>query len=100
MKSGANLGPYRILEKIGEGGIEGEVYRADDSRLQRTVAIKILARRLATPDCLERFQQEARATSVLMFDRLSPMKRRARESCHNRDSFLFPFRFYFSPTLL
>ena len=47
MKSGDNLGPYRVLEKIGEGGM-GEVYRAHDGRLQRTVAIKILAPRLAT----------------------------------------------------
>ena len=43
----------------------GEVYRAHDSRLQRTVAIKILAPRLATPDRLERFEQEARAASAL-----------------------------------
>ena len=64
MKSGANLGPYRILEKIGEGGM-GEVYRAHDSRLQRTVAIKIVAPRLATPDRLERFEREARAASAL-----------------------------------
>jgi serine/threonine protein kinase len=64
MKSGENLGPYRLLEKIGEGGM-GEVYRAHDSRLQRTVAIKILAPRVATPDRIERFEQEARAASVL-----------------------------------
>ena len=64
MDSGANLGPYRILEKIGEGGM-GEVYRAHDSRLQRTVAIKVLAPRLATPERVERFEQEARAASAL-----------------------------------
>ena len=64
MKSGDNLGPYRLLEKIGEGGM-GEVYRAHDGRLQRTVAIKILAPRLATADRLERFEQEARAASAL-----------------------------------
>ncbi len=64
MKSGENLGPYRILEKIGEGGM-GEVYRAHDSRLQRTVAIKILAPRLATVERIERFEQEARAASAL-----------------------------------
>jgi TolB-like protein len=64
MNPGESLGPYRILEKLGEGGM-GEVYRAHDSRLQRTVAIKILAPRLATADRIERFEQEARAASVL-----------------------------------
>jgi TolB-like protein/tRNA A-37 threonylcarbamoyl transferase component Bud32 len=64
MNSGENLGPYRILEKIGEGGM-GEVYRAHDSRLQRTVAIKVLAPRLATAERAERFEQEARAASAL-----------------------------------
>jgi TolB-like protein len=64
MKSGEDLGPYRILEKIGEGGM-GEVYRAHDSRLHRTVAIKLLAPRLATADRIERFEQEARAASAL-----------------------------------
>jgi serine/threonine protein kinase len=43
----------------------GEVYRADDARLGRTVAIKILPPHLATPDRLERFEQEARAASTL-----------------------------------
>src|SRR6185503_6198003 len=64
MKSGESLGPYHIVDKIGEGGM-GEVYRAHDSRLQRTVAIKILAPRLATVERVERFEQEARAASAL-----------------------------------
>jgi serine/threonine protein kinase len=52
MNSGETLGPYRILEKIGEGGM-GEVYRAHDARLQRTIAIKVLAPRLAHDEDVE-----------------------------------------------
>ena len=62
--TGTRLGPYRILEKLGEGGM-GVVYRAEDTRLHRTVAIKVLSSRLSTPDRLERFEQEARAASAL-----------------------------------
>jgi serine/threonine-protein kinase len=54
------LGPYRVLEKLGEGGM-GEVYRAHDSRLNRKVAIRFLAPDVATPDRLQRFEQDARA---------------------------------------
>ena len=61
---GTRLGAYEITGPIGAGGM-GEVYRADDARLGRTVAIKILPAHLATPDRLERFQQEARAASAL-----------------------------------
>jgi len=64
MNIGDALGPYRILEKIGAGGM-GEVYRAEDSRLHRTVAIKILSPKHVTPDRVERFEQEARAASAL-----------------------------------
>ena len=61
---GTRLGAYEITGPIGAGGM-GEVYRADDARLRRTVAIKILPPHLATPDRLDRFQQEARAASAL-----------------------------------
>jgi serine/threonine protein kinase/tetratricopeptide (TPR) repeat protein len=62
---GQTLGPYRVLEKLGEGGM-GEVYRARDARLGRDVAIKVLpAEFAADPDRLRRFGQEARAASAL-----------------------------------
>src|SRR5690348_12765675 len=61
----SKLGPYEILTPIGAGGM-GEVYRAKDPRLHRTVAIKVLPADLAgNPDRLLRFQQEARSASAL-----------------------------------
>src|SRR6266566_4642294 len=63
---GDKLGPYEILGPIGAGGM-GEVYRALDTRLHRTVAIKILPHdKLADADRKRRFLQEARAASALM----------------------------------
>lgn len=62
---GSQLGPYRIEESIGRGGM-GEVFRAVDTRLGRTVAIKTLPHdRLADPERKHRFLQEARAASAL-----------------------------------
>ena len=62
---GAQLGPYRIDGPIGAGGM-GEVFRAHDTRLHRTVAIKVLPReRIADPERKRRFLQEARAASAL-----------------------------------
>ena len=59
------LGPYRIEQKIGQGGM-GQVFRALDTRLQRTVAIKVLpSTQVADPDRRRRFLQEARAASRL-----------------------------------
>ena len=63
--SGAKLGPYEIVAPLGAGGM-GEVYRARDTRLERTVAIKILPAHLSDdPEAKERFDREARAISSL-----------------------------------
>src|SRR5262249_20847642 len=56
---------YRILEKLGEGGM-GVVYQPRDTRLKRTVAIKVLPRdKISDPERKRRFSQEARAASAL-----------------------------------
>ncbi|HXW08579.1 MAG TPA: protein kinase [Vicinamibacterales bacterium] len=61
---GASLGPYRIETLIGRGGT-GEVYRAEDTRLCRPVAVKVLAAEIADEPARRRFQQEARTASSL-----------------------------------
>jgi eukaryotic-like serine/threonine-protein kinase len=62
---GTKLGPYEILSQLGAGGM-GEVYRAKDTRLERTVAVKILPTHLSdNPESKQRFEREARAISSL-----------------------------------
>src|SRR5215467_12444908 len=62
---GSSLGPYRIEILLGAGGM-GEVYRAFDTRLHRSVAIKVLApEKFRDPEHKSRFLQEARAASAL-----------------------------------
>jgi serine/threonine-protein kinase len=65
LNAGVRLGPYEILEPIGAGGM-GEVYRARDTRLDRIVAIKVLAPGLAKDvTSRERFEREAKTISSL-----------------------------------
>src|SRR5215471_55634 len=61
---GTMLGPYEILAPLGEGGM-GVVYRAIDSRLNRTVAIKVLSNDFADAAARRRFQREAQMASAL-----------------------------------
>jgi serine/threonine protein kinase len=62
---GTRLGPYEVLGLIGAGGM-GEVYKARDTRLDRTVAIKVLPANVATDsERRARFEREARAISAL-----------------------------------
>src|SRR5215831_2346147 len=62
---GMQLGPYEITAPLGAGGM-GEVYRARDKRLERTVAIKILPPHLSSdPVRKQRFEREAKIVSAL-----------------------------------
>src|SRR5438105_2389527 len=62
---GRTIGHYKVEAKLGEGGM-GVVYRALDTRLQRSAAIKVLtAEGIASPERKKRFMQEARAASAL-----------------------------------
>src|SRR5436190_21209670 len=65
LSAGTKLGPYEIQAPLGAGGM-GEVYRARDTRLERTVAIKVVPEHLSSsPDAKQRFEREARAISSL-----------------------------------
>src|SRR5438132_13837314 len=64
LAAGARLGPYEIVAPAGAGGM-GEVDKARDTRLDRTIAIKILSADARTPEFRQRFDREARAISAL-----------------------------------
>ncbi|HEY6065313.1 MAG TPA: protein kinase [Thermoanaerobaculia bacterium] len=65
LTAGTRLGPYELVAPIGAGGM-GEVYRAKDTRLDRTVAVKVLPAHLSSsPDSRQRFEREAKTISQL-----------------------------------
>ncbi len=65
LSPGTRLGPYAVTAKIGQGGM-GEVWQATDTRLDRTVAIKVLPEHVASdPDLKQRFEREARTVAAL-----------------------------------
>ena len=65
LQPGTTLGPYQIDAPLGAGGM-GEVYKATDTRLDRTVAIKVLPEHVeADPDLKQRFEREARTVAAL-----------------------------------
>src|SRR6201997_1434597 len=65
LASGTKLGPYEIQSPLGAGGM-GDEYRAQDTRLDRTVAIKVLASHLSSsPEFKQRMEREAKAISSL-----------------------------------
>ncbi len=73
IEAGSHLGPYEIISAIGAGGM-GEVYRARDKRLERTIAIKVLAPNLsANPEYRQRFEREARTVAALSHPHICPV---------------------------
>ena len=64
LKAGQDLGHYKVLSTLGKGGM-GEVYLAQDTKLDRKVALKILPAQAFTRDRMERFVREAKAAAAL-----------------------------------
>src|SRR5215510_6005483 len=73
LSPGSHLGPYEIQSPIGAGGM-GEVYKATDTRLNRTVAVKVLPDHVASdPDLKQRFEREAKALAALSHPNICPV---------------------------
>ena len=72
-----NLGPYRIIDSIGQGGM-GQVFKAQHAKLGRIVAVKVLPRDKSTPEAIANFTREIRALSSLDHPKLVARARRRR----------------------
>src|SRR5881296_3270717 len=80
LSPGNKLGPYEILSPLGAGGM-GEVYKARDTRLERTVAIKVLPAHLSSSaEVRQRFEREARTISQLSHPHICALYDVGRES--------------------
>src|SRR5678816_374510 len=65
LAAGTRLGPYELIAPVGAGGM-GEVYKARDTRLERTVAVKVLPQHLSSSaEVRQRFEREAKTISQL-----------------------------------
>src|SRR5687767_8280858 len=70
---GSRLGPYEVTAQIGAGGM-GEVYKATDTRLDRTVAVKVLPEHVASdPELKHRFEREAKTLAALSHPHICPV---------------------------
>ena len=73
LERGTRLGPYQIESPLGAGGM-GEVYKATDTRLERTVAIKVLPAHVASdPERKSRFEREAKTVAALSHPHICPV---------------------------
>ncbi|MBI4263723.1 MAG: hypothetical protein HY657_05070 [Acidobacteria bacterium] len=88
LPAGTRLGPYEVVSLLGMGGM-GEVYKARDTRLDRTVALKVLPSHVAgAPEFRERFEREVRTIAALNRPHIctldDPRTTVAAESGHDR----------------
>ena len=89
---GSRLGPYEILAPLGAGGM-GEVYRARDTRQERTVAIKVLPSRLSSsPEVRQRFEREAKTISQLTHPHICSLYDVGHQDGRSRHGVSRPFR--------
>src|SRR6059036_1029191 len=80
LNAGTRLGPYEVVALIGTGGM-GEVYKASDTRLNRTVAIKVLPPHwVDDPEMKQRFESEARTIASLTHPHICTLHDIGRES--------------------
>jgi len=91
LDTGSKLGPYEIVSPAGAGGM-GEVYRARDTRLERTVAIKVLpAHLISSAEVKMRFEREARAISQLQHPHICVLHDIGRDDASGTDYLVLEF---------
>ncbi len=96
---GRRIGSYQLLERLGAGGM-GQVYLAEDTRLSRLVALKILPDSFVADDArLRRFQAEARAVSALNHPNILTIHEIGHEDSKDRDTHFIATEFIDGPTI-